>query len=369
MKKVVGLEQGEVRAHIEQFLLSDVLRNFSLKDISLFVLYILLLFAGKASILWFIDKVYRTHSARHVIPTIKSLLNWLAFYGTIVFFLFYFSKEKWLFATIYEVKGLKVSLFVILVAFIILTFANRMAKEWNRHIMPLIYNRFHVDIGTGYSINRLIYYTVMITAFVISFAIVGFNWKSIAIIFSTLGIGIGFGLRNVAANFVSGLIILFEKPLEVGEVIEVEGQAGIVTKIKLRSTSLKLYKEGNLIIPNQYLLENIILNRKDDKLLTNVTLSVAYGTDTQQVDSLIWKAVEQAISEVKGTLEDPPPAVRFDGIRQSALEFIVEIPVLDAEAKETLEDRLRHLIISSFYEHNIQLANMPFDIVAGKRDE
>ncbi len=338
----------------------EYLKNFSLKDISLFFVYVLVIFAIKRTALFILKRVYQSDRSKHsFIPIMEAILNWLSFYGSILLFIFYFSKEKWLFTPIYRVKGIDVSLFLILVAFMLITFANRMVKLFNAHIMPLAYKRYHVDAGSGYTINRLIYYTVMIIAVMASFAIVGFNWKAIAVAFSTLGIGVGFGLRNVAANFISGLIILFEKPLEVGEVIEVDGQTGVVTKIKLRSTSLRMYKEGTLIIPNQYLIENMIKNMADEKLYTNITVSVAYGTDSRKVEDLLQETANRGIEGEKDVLSDLPPSIRLIDIQESTLLFSIEIPVANTETKEKLEDKLRHLIVSAFYKNNIQPANVP----------
>lgn len=348
----------------------DFLKNLSLKDILLFFVYVFIIFAVKCTIIFILKKIYRADSAQSsVVPTAKSLLNWLAFYGTIILFLFYFSKEKWLFSPIYRVKGIDVSLLLILVSIMIITLANRLVKIFNAHVMPVAYEKFHVDAGAGYTINRLIYYTVMIIAVMTSFALVGFNWKAIAVVFSTLGIGVGFGLRNVAANFISGLIILFEKPLEVGEVIEVDGQTGVVTKIKLRSTSVKLYKEGTLIIPNQYLIENMIRNLANEKLYANISVGVAYGTDSSMIDALLHEIAIQGIEGEKGVLSEPSPSVRFTGIKESALEFIIEIPVKNSEAKEKIENKIRHMIISSFYKNKIRLANLPIEVEEDNKDD
>lgn len=339
------------------------LKNVSIKDIFPFFVYVGFIFLAKNGIIFLLKKTFRSvQSKNNWIPTVEAIFNWASFYGTIILFLFYFSKENWLFAPLYSVKGLDVSLFLILVAILVITFANRVVKTLTKHLMPILYDRFSVDARMRYTINRLIYYTVMITAVIVSFSIVGLNWKGIAIVFSTLGIGIGFGLRNVAANFVSGLIILFEKPLEVGEVVEVDGEIGVVSKIRLRSTSLYLYKEGTLIIPNQYLIENVIMNRSNSPLFAIVHVGAAYGNDTEKIKALLKAAVSEGIKEIEGVLPEPLPAVRFVDIRDAALLFAVEVPVKDAKVKEKLEDKLRHHIISAFYQNKIQLADSPTDI-------
>ncbi|WP_367576242.1 mechanosensitive ion channel family protein [Bacillus sp. FJAT-27445] len=195
---------------------------------------------------------------KRFLPAASSLLNWITFYGIILLFLFRFSKTKWLFSPLYSKDGVKVTFFLIIVAFIIVTLASRIIKLLTKYVLTNVYEHYNVDKGLGYTINQIIYYTVMISALAFSFTIVGLNLTALGAIFGVLGIGIGFGMRNVAGNFVSGIIILFERPIEVGEIIEVNGKVGSVEKISLRSTLVRTAKEGTLIIPNQYFIEQIL---------------------------------------------------------------------------------------------------------------
>ncbi|WP_230309393.1 mechanosensitive ion channel family protein [Planomicrobium sp. YIM 101495] len=294
--------------------------------------------------------------SERVIPVAETILNWLAFYSSILLFLFYFWKERWLTYPFYETEGVQVTVFLIVVVIMIVTFASRIVKTFNRHIMPYIYEQFDIDVGLSFTINRLIYYIVMFLALALSFTTVGLDLTALGVVFSVLGIGIGFGVRNIAANFVSGIIILFERPMEVGEMVEIDKKIGRITRIKLRSTVVETLKDGTLIVPNQYFIEQIVKNRSSAELFARVEVSVAYGSDTAKVEELLDEAAEREMSAMKGVPIDQKPDVQFIGFRNSALDFQVEVHVVNVEMKERLESRIRHAIARSFFEHGIELA-------------
>lgn len=295
-------------------------KTLSLKEILLFFVYVLIILIVKWGLLYILRRWMKSDwSKDRILPTIIAILNWATFYGAILLFLFYFSNESWVFSPIYEMDGVEVSLFLIIVAIMIITFASRLVKTFNTHIMPFIYEKFDIDIGLSFTINRLIYYVVMIIALIISFQTVGLDMRAFVVFLSTLGIGIGFGLRNVAANFVSGIIILFERPMEVGETIEIEEKVGQISKINLRSTVIT-HKGGKLVVPNQYFIEQIINSRSGEQYTAEVRVSVSFGTDSKKVEMLLHKAVERLqVSSI--------PTIRFIAFKQSAIQFLVELPV------------------------------------------
>ncbi len=132
-------------------------------------------------------------------------------------------------------------------------------------------------------------------------------------------------------------------------------------KIRLRSTIVRTAKEGVLIVPNQYFIEQIIKNRTNAEMMAQVTVSVEYGSDTNQVNQLLHEAVEKIRKNTKGILPVPAPDIRFVNLRSKAMDFLVEIPVSTFELKEQVESQLRHAIIQIFLENSIQLASYEFD--------
>lgn len=289
--------------------------------------------------------------------TARSVLNWLSFYGALLLFLLYFWGEDWLTYTLYSQGGVDVSVFLILVAFMIVSLAHRLVKIFTQYVLKQVYEYYDINTGLGYTFNRIIYYTVMILAVVVSLTTVGLDLSAIAAVLGVLGIGIGFGMRNIAGNFISGVIILFERPIEVGEVIQVNGKNGRVEKIRLRSTIIRTAKEGTLIVPNQYFIEQIIRNRSSVAVSAEVTISVRYGMNTKEVEGLLMKAVEKVKEDAEGILDSPPPDIRFVDIKTQAMEFLVLIPVTNFQIKEKVESDLRHAIAEIFIEHEVELAS------------
>lgn len=337
----------------------EILRDLSVREFLMFFVYLVLIFAVKSLLLWALKSIFRSEDFRErIFPVIEDVLNWVSFYSAILLFLFYFSKERWLFYTFYETDGVEVSIYLIVVAIMIVTFASRVVKAFNRHIMPFVYEQFGVDIGLSFTINRLIYYIVMFLALVLSFTYVGVDLTALGVIFSVLGIGIGFGVRNIAANFVAGIIILFERPMEVGEMVEIDKKIGRITKIKLRSTVVETLKDGTLVVPNQYFIEQIVKNRSSAELFAKIVVSVAYGSDTELIEKLLQEAAEKEVEAMEG-VPDVSPDVRFIEFRNSAMDFLVEVQVVNVEMKQALESKIRHTIAKSFFENNIQLAVVP----------
>ncbi|WP_240628748.1 mechanosensitive ion channel family protein [Bacillus salacetis] len=288
--------------------------------------------------------------------TARTVLNWLSFYGALLLFLFYFWGEDWLTYTLYSQGGVDVSVFLILVAFMIVSLAHRLVKIATQYVLKPTYEYYGIDSGLGYTFNRIIYYAVMILALVISLTTVGLDLSAIAAVLGVLGIGIGFGMRNIAGNFISGVIILFERPIEVGEVIQINGKNGRVEKIRLRSTIVRTAKEGTLIVPNQYFIEQIIRNRSSAVMSAEVTVKVRYGMDTKMVEDMLMKAVEAIRENAAGILDDPPPDIRLVDFKYRAMEFLVVIPVTNFQIKEQVESELRHAAASIFADNGVDMA-------------
>ncbi|MCS0790210.1 mechanosensitive ion channel [Cytobacillus firmus] len=334
------------------------IKNVTIKEAVLFLLFAGVILAAK----WTVNLLVKKREGKsaqnvRIMQGISSLVNWAAFYGIIILFLFYFSREKWLFYTLFTAGEVDVTLYLIIVAFLTVSLANRIVKVFTKYVLTSVYEFYGVDRGLGYSFNRMIYYTVMIAALAISLTTVGLDLTAAAAILGVLGIGIGFGMRNIAGNFISGIIILFERPIEIGEVIEINNKIGKIESIRLRSTIVRTAKEGTLIVPNQYFIEQIIKNRTGSEMLAQVLISVAYGTDTDKVEKLLREAVDVEMPKTEGVLTAPAPDIRFVDFRNKAMDFLIEVPVANFEAKQKFESRIRHVIAGKFYKNGIELAS------------
>jgi small-conductance mechanosensitive channel len=346
-------------------MIDTFIRDISREEIIRFavILVIIIIFN------WGIKKAAQFSAAKKsrlfqkALPIIDSMADWITFYGIIILLLLTIPKTDWLFYTLYTNGEIEVTILLIVIAFLIVSLAHRLVKLFNKYILSSVYDYYGVDRGLGYTFNQIIYYIVMFAALAISLTSVGINLTAIGAVVGVLGIGIGFGMRNVAGNFVSGIIILFERPIEVGEVIQINDKIGRVEKIRLRSTVIRTAKEGTLIVPNQYFIEQIIKNRTSARMMAQVQVSVVYGTDTHKVQALLEEAVREIKDGEKGILDQPEPDIRFIDFRSNALEFLIEIPVVNFEIKEKIESKLRHMIATIFMDNKIQLPSLPFQAI------
>lgn len=192
-------------------------------------------------------------------------------------------------------------------------------RVFQRLILGRVLKRTRLEPGLQFAIAKIVGYLTV--GFGCYFALVanGVDLSSLAVVAGALGLGLGFGLQNIVANFVSGLVLLTERPVAVGDRIEVEGAAGRVTKISLRATTVLTNDNISIIVPNLQLTSNPVTNWSHGSPLIRMRLpfGVAYGTDPEALRRLMLKLAK----EHPDVLENPPPTVYFDGFGESALNF------------------------------------------------
>jgi small-conductance mechanosensitive channel len=179
--------------------------------------------------------------------------------------------------------------------------------------------RTAIDRGLQYAIGRMVYYALLVLGLMVALQTSGIEIGSLAVLLGALGVGIGFGLQNMVGNFVSGLILLAERPAQIGDWIEVGGRQGRVERIGARSTTIVTTDNISIIVPNGDLVTNQIINwsHGDPRVRFRVPVGVAYGSDMDRVrDALLAVAVAH-----RGVLADPPPTVLFTAFGDSSLNL------------------------------------------------
>jgi small-conductance mechanosensitive channel len=242
------------------------------------------------------------------------------------------------------------TLLYLLVLVVLLFYISRKVKKWTDRFLA----RSHMDLGARMAIAALIRYFVIAVGIVIILQTAGINLTTLHILAGTVGIGVGFGLQNVASNFVSGLIILFERPITIGDRIEVGNVEGDVLAINARSTTVVTNDNIAIIIPNsKFVTENVVnwsLTGQDVRF--RVPVSVAYGSDLQNVV----KVLEEIARENPDVLDDPPPVVRFLGCGDSALNLELRVwSTTLTHRKAVLVSTLNFAIDKKFREHGIEI--------------
>lgn len=175
---------------------------------------------------------------------------------------------------------LSILLFVLLITgFIVLGMMVRRAL--NRRM----FKRFKIDSGTRYTLSRIIQYAIIGIGVLVTFDIIGIDLSSLTVIFGLLSVGIGFGLQNITANFMSGLIILFERPISVGDRVMVSDIEGDITEINIRSTMVRTVNNISIIVPNSEFVSKDVINYShgDPTYRLDINVGVAYGSDLDTV--------------------------------------------------------------------------------------
>jgi small-conductance mechanosensitive channel len=175
--------------------------------------------------------------------------------------------------------------------------------------------------GVANSISSLTYYAVVLLGLFVALAAAGFEVSQLALVVGALGIGIGLGLQNVVNNFVSGLILMFERPIQPGDVVEVGGTSGKVREIGMRATTLSTFEGADVVVPNGVLLNEKLINwtLSDMDRRIDVNVGVAYGTDPRKVLELLMEVTKAT----PGIAVQPEPTVLFVGFGASSLDFSV----------------------------------------------
>ena len=188
-----------------------------------------------------------------------------------------------------------------------------------RYFTLKLLKRTAFDAGLQYAIARITGYVFILLGFYIALSAVGLNLSSLAVVAGAVGIGIGFGLQNIIQNFISGIIILAERPIALGDRIEVAGVAGTVSRIRLRSTEIVTNDNISIIVPNSNFITNPVTNwsHGDPRVQILVSVGVAYGSD---IEKLV-RVLKEVADENPNALKKPEASVFFESFGDSALQF------------------------------------------------
>jgi potassium efflux system protein len=203
------------------------------------------------------------------------------------------------------------------------------------------------------------YYVIVVASFLIALKIVGLDLSSFAIIAGALSVGIGFGLQNIVSNFVSGIIMMFEKTIKVGDYIEIDSNTrGEIVDISMRSTVIRTNDNINLIIPNQSFVTNDVINWTlgDDEVRFRVPFGVAYGSKIDEVEKVILTALEKSnLPYLKK--KDYEPLVVFEEMGDSSLNFelFVWVKGIYARRPRRTRNKFLRLIYKALNDANITI--------------
>jgi small-conductance mechanosensitive channel len=226
-------------------------------------------------------------------------------------------------------------------------------------IAEKIFVETDLEPGLQDSVTTISIYMMWGLGLILALSVLGVSTTSLAVVFGALSIGIGFGLQAIFNNFVSGIILLFERPIQVGDAVEVQGIWGTVKKINVRATVVQTFDNASLIIPNSEFISSQVTNWsfKERSLRRKVSVGVAYGSDVE----LVRQTLLEIPNQIKNVLKKPKPDVIFDDHGDSALIFTLRYWTT-VDYYYTTSTDIRFTIDRLFRERNIEIAFPQRDI-------
>jgi len=242
-----------------------------------------------------------------------------------------------------------------ILALLILISLTRYAKK---HILPHVLKHTRLDRGAKEAVTSLFGYAGIAIALLVALSITGVQMENIALIAGALSVGIGFGLQNIVNNFISGLILLFERPIRSGDWIVTGETEGYVKSINIRSTQIQTFDQSDVIVPNSELITAKVTNwmLRDTYGRITVPISVSYDSDVEKVHKILLNLAQEHPMVIKEkTQKTSPPKVLFRNFGDSALNFELRCFIYDIDQRLNVISELNFNIIKIFREQGIEI--------------
>jgi potassium efflux system protein len=218
----------------------------------------------------------------------------------------------------------------------------------------LLLQRVRMTAGSRYTITTLTTYAIVGVGLIAFFNVIGADWSKVQWLFAALSVGIGFGLQEIVANFISGIIILFERPIRVGDVVTIGDTDGVVTRIQIRATTIRTWDRQELLVPNKEFITGRLLNwsLSDQTTRIKVPVGVAYGSDVEKAMLLM----DEAAAANSNVLAEPAPSIIFEAFGDNTLNLVLRVFVDSQDVRMTTLTQLNQAINKRFNEAGITIA-------------
>ena len=253
----------------------------------------------------------------------------------------------------FDVGGVRISLIAIILGIVVFLVGISIVKAIKSKLALNILDKMEIDEGIKHSLEAGFGSVGYVLAALLAIAVMGGNLSSVALIAGALSVGIGLGLQNIVNNFVSGIILLFERPVKVGDWVVIDGQEGVIKQINIRATELQTFQKASVLIPNADLLSNKVTNLTHGKNMARVSLpvGVSYDADPERVRDILLEVA----ADNKRVLRKPAPYVIFKDFGESSLDFELRCYANNIWNGWDIPSELRYDVFKRFNEEGIEI--------------
>jgi small-conductance mechanosensitive channel len=254
---------------------------------------------------------------------------------------------------LFEINRTPVTPSSVIMFVIVITAFFLLSRLLQKILKNQVLTRFQIDPGTQYTLSRISHYIIMIIGCLFAFQFIGIDLSGLAVIIGLLSVGIGFGLQNVTSNFISGLILLFERPIKIGDRITVGHTEGDVIAINMRSTTIRSLNNISIIVPNTEFISSQVINwsHGDPKVRLVVQVGVSYNSD---LDAVI-RALREVAEESPNVLKNPAPDVLFSGFGDSSWNMELRVWLEDPKNYYSARSEINCAIVNKFRRYGIEI--------------
>lgn len=255
--------------------------------------------------------------------------------------------------TLFELNQTPVSVASILMFALVMLIVMALSRVFNRIFLRTLLQRLQIDESTIYTMLRISHYILMIIGAVIAFQFIGINLSGLAVIFGLLSVGIGFGLQNVTSNFIAGLILLFERPIKIGDRVMVGDTEGDVMDINIRSTTIRSLNNVSIIVPNSEFVSNNVINwsHGDTRIRLIIEVGVSYQSD---LDAVL-RCLKEVADEHPETLKEPSPDVLLKEFGDSSWNMMLRVWIPNPQRHHLIRSEINCAIVRKFRENGVEI--------------
>jgi small-conductance mechanosensitive channel len=263
------------------------------------------------------------------------------------------SVQGFLDTRLFTIGTTEVTLSAIFMFLFILLVVVILSRLFTRKFVERILIRLQIEEGTRYTFRRIIELAFILIGAIIAFQSIGINLSGLAVIFGLLSVGIGFGLQNITSNFVAGLILLFERPIKVGDRVTVGGVEGDVMDINIRSATVRSLNNIDIIVPNSEFVSAQVVNwsHGDRKIRLDIEVGVSYQSD---LDTVL-RSLKEVALENPEILRNPEPDVHLREFGDSSWNMKLRIWINDPKRHPVVRSDINCAIVRKFRENGVEI--------------